>query len=325
MADITKLRKLSGAGMMDCKKALTESDGDLDKAMEIIREKGQAIAAKRSDREAAEGCVLAKKDGNFAAIIALKCETDFVAKNEDFVALAQAILDAAVAKRCQNIEEVKALPMGNGTVQDAVTDRSGITGEKMELDGYNFVEGPFTTVYNHMNKNQLCTIAAFNKENEEVAHNIVMQIAAMNPMAIDEDGISEEVKQQEIAVAIEKTKAEQVQKAVEAALKKAGLNPAHFDSEAHMESNMGKGWITAEDVEKAKEIIATTSAQKAANLPQQMIENIAKGRLGKFLKEVCLLNQEDIMDPKKSVREAMKEADADLKILSFKRFTLRAE
>ena len=325
MADITKLRKLSGAGMMDCKKALTESDGDLDKAMEIIRKKGQAIAAKRSDREAAEGCVLAKKDGNFAAIIALKCETDFVAKNEDFVALAQAILDAAVAKRCQNIEEVKALPMGNGTVQDAVTDRSGITGEKMELDGYNFVEGPFTTVYNHMNKNQLCTIAAFNKENEEVAHNIVMQIAAMNPMAIDEDGISEEVKQQEIAVAIEKTKAEQVQKAVEAALKKAGLNPAHFDSEAHMESNMGKGWITAEDVEKAKEIIATTSAQKAANLPQQMIENIAKGRLGKFLKEVCLLNQEDIMDPKKSVREAMKEADADLKILSFKRFTLRAE
>ena len=325
MADITKLRKLSGAGMMDCKKALTESDGDLDKAMEIIREKGQAIAAKRSDREAAEGCVLAKKDGNFAAIIALKCETDFVAKNEDFVALAQAILDAAVAKRCQNIEEVKALPMGNGTVQDAVTDRSGITGEKMELDGYNFVEGPFTTVYNHMNKNQLCTIAAFNKENEEVAHNIVMQIAAMNPMAIDEDGISEEVKQQEIAVAIEKTKAEQVQKAVEAALKKAGLNPAHFDSEAHMESNMGKGWITAEDVEKAKEIIATTSAQKAANLPQQMIENIAKGRVGKFLKEVCLLNQEDIMDPKKSVREAMKDADADLKILSFKRFTLRAE
>ena len=325
MADITKLRKLSGAGMMDCKKALTESDGDLDKAMEIIRKKGQAIAAKRSDREAAEGCVLAKKDGNFAAIIALKCETDFVAKNEDFVALAQAILDAAVAKRCQNIEEVKALPMGNGTVQDAVTDRSGITGEKMELDGYNFVEGPFTTVYNHMNKNQLCTIAAFNKENEEVAHNIVMQIAAMNPMAIDEDGISEEVKQQEIAVAIEKTKAEQVQKAVEAALKKAGLNPAHFDSEAHMESNMGKGWITAEDVEKAKEIIATTSAQKAANLPQQMIENIAKGRVGKFLKEVCLLNQEDIMDPKKSVREAMKEADADLKILSFKRFTLRAE
>ena len=180
MADITKLRKMSGAGMMDCKKALTESDGDIEKAMEIIRKKGQAIAAKRSDREAAEGCVLAKKDGEFAAIIALKCETDFVAKNEDFIALTQAILDAAVANKCKTLDEVKALPMGKGTVQDAVTDRSGITGEKMELDGYNVVEGAYTTVYNHMGKNQLCTIAAFNKESEEAAHNIAMQIAVLN-------------------------------------------------------------------------------------------------------------------------------------------------
>ncbi|WP_293670608.1 translation elongation factor Ts [uncultured Parabacteroides sp.] len=325
MADITKLRKMSGAGMMDCKKALTESDGDIEKAMEIIRKKGQAIAAKRSDRDAAEGCVLAKKDGEFAAIIALKCETDFVAKNEDFIALAQAILDAAVANKCKTLDEVKALPMGKGTVQDAVTDRSGITGEKMELDGYNVVEGAYTTVYNHMGKNQLCTIAAFNKESEDAAHNIVMQIAAMNPIAIDEAGVSEAVKEQEIQVAIEKTKAEQVQKAVEAALKKAGINPTHVDSEDHMESNMAKGWITAEDVAKAKEIIATVSAEKAANLPQQMIENIAKGRLAKFLKEVCLLNQEDIMDSKKTVRETMKEADPELQILAFKRFTLRAE
>ena len=325
MADITKLRKMSGAGMMDCKKALTESDGDIEKAMEIIRKKGQAIAAKRSDRDAAEGCVLAKKDGEFAAIIALKCETDFVAKNEDFIALAQAILDAAVANKCKTLDEVKALPMGKGTVQDAVTDRSGITGEKMELDGYNVVEGAYTTVYNHMGKNQLCTIAAFNKESEDAAHNIVMQIAAMNPIAIDEAGVPESIKEQEIQVAIEKTKAEQVQKAVEAALKKAGINPTHVDSEDHMESNMAKGWITAEDVAKAKEIIATVSAEKAANLPQQMIENIAKGRLGKFLKEVCLLNQEDIMDGKKTVRETMKEADPELQILAFKRFTLRAE
>ena len=252
MADITKLRKMSGAGMMDCKKALTESDGDIEKAMEIIRKKGQAIAAKRSDREAAEGCVLAKKDGEFAAIIALKCETDFVAKNEDFVALTQAILDAAVANKCRTLDEVKALPMGKGTIQEAVTDRSGITGEKMELDGYCVVEGAYTTVYNHMGKNQLCTIAAFNKESEEAAHNIVMQIAAMNPIAIDEAGVPESVKEKEIQVAIEKTKAEQVQKAVEAALKKAGINPSHVDSEAHMESNMDKGWITAEDVAKAK-------------------------------------------------------------------------
>ena len=322
MADITKLRKMTGAGMMDCKNALNDAEGDFDKAMEIIRKKGQAVAAKRSDREASEGCVLAKTTGDFAVIIALKCETDFVAQNADFVKLTQDIL----ANKCKTLDEVKALPMGNGTVQDAVTDRSGITGEKMELDGYLTVEGATTVVYNHMNRNGLCTIVAFNKNvDEQLAKQVAMQIAAMNPLAIDEDGVSEEVKQKEIEVAIEKTKAEQVQKAVEAALKKAGINPAHVDSEDHMESNMAKGWITAEDVAKAKEIIATVSAEKAAHLPEQMIQNIAKGRLGKFLKEVCLLNQEDIMDGKKTVREVLKEADPELKIVDFKRFTLRAE
>ena len=326
MADITKLRKMTGAGMMDCKNALNDAEGDFDKAMEIIRKKGQAVAAKRSDREASEGCVLAKTVGEFAAVIALKCETDFVANNADFVKLTQDILDAAVANKCQNLGEVKALPMGNGTVQDAVTDRSGITGEKMELDGYMFVNGASTVVYNHMNRNGLCTIVAFNKAtDEQLAKQVAMQIAAMNPIAIDEDGVSEEIKNTEIQVAIEKTKAELVQKAVDAALNKAGINPAHVDSEDHMESNMAKGWITAEDVAKAKEIIATVSAEKAANLPEPMIQNIAKGRLAKFMKEVCLLNQEDIMDAKKTVREVLKQADPELKIVDFKRFTLRAE
>ena len=291
MADITKLRKMTGAGMMDCKNALTESEGDFDKAMEIIRKKGQAVA-----------------------------------KNADFVALTQAILDAAIANKCQTLDEVKALPMGNGTVADAVVERSGVTGEKTELDGYNFVSGACTAVYNHMNKNQLCTIVAFNKVcDAQIAHEICMQIAAMNPIAIDEAGVPESVKQEEINVAVEKTKAEQIQKAVDAALKKAGINPAHVDSEEHMESNMAKGWITAEDVAKAKEIKATVAAEKAANLPQAMIENIAKGRLGKFLKEVCLLNQESIMDPKKTVAEALKAADPELVVTEFKRFTLRAE
>ena len=326
MADITKLRKMTGAGMMDCKNALNDAEGDFDKAMKIIREKGQAVAAKRSDREASEGCVLAKTTGDFAVVIALKCETDFVAQNADFVKLTQDILDLAVANKCKTLDEVKALQLGDVTVAQAVTDRSGITGEKMELDGYMTVEGADTVVYNHMNKNGLCTIVAFNKKvDEQLGKQVAMQIAAMNPIAIDEDGVSEEIKQKEIEVAIEKTKAEQVQKAVEAALKKAGINPAHVDSEDHMESNMSKGWITAEDVAKAKEIIATVSAEKAANLPEQMIQNIAKGRLGKFLKEVCLLNQEDVMDPKKTVREVLKEADPELKVIYFKRFTLRAE
>ena len=326
MADIQHLRKMTGAGMMDCKNALTEAEGNFDKAMEIIRKKGQAVAAKRSDRETSEGCVLAKSTGDYAAMIALKCETDFVAKNADFVALTQAILDAAIANKCQTLDEVKALPMGSGTIADAVVERSGVTGEKTELDGYSFVSGACTAVYNHMNKNQLCTLVAFNKPcDEKVAHEICMQIAAMNPIAIDEAGVPESVKEEEIKVAVEKTKAEQVQKAVDAALKKAGINPAHVDSEEHMESNMAKGWITAEDGAKAKEIKANVAAEKAANLPAAMIENIAKGRLGKFLKEVCLMKQESIMDPKKTVADVLKEADPELAVTEFKRFTLRAE
>ena len=326
MAEITKLRKISGAGMMDCKNALTEANGDIDKAMEIIRKKGQAVAAKRSDREAAEGCVLCKSTGDFAAIIALKCETDFVAKNADFVALTQAILDAAVENKCKTLDEVKALPLGNGTVQDAVTDRSGITGEKMELDGYNWIEGAATAIYNHQGKNALCTIAAFNKPaDEKVAHEILMQIAAMNPIAIDEDGVSEEIKQKEIQVAIDKTKAEQVQKAVEAALKKAGFNLYIAENEEHLNEGVMKGNITEAQAEEIRQLKAKVAEEKAANLPAAMIENIAKGRLGKFLKEVCLLKQEDIMDPKKTVADVLKESDPELKVVDFKRFTLRAE
>ena len=257
MTDIKKLREMTGAGLADCKKALAESD-DMDGAVAYLRKKGQAVAAKRSDREAAEGCVLVKAENGFGAIIALKCETDFVANNADFVALTQQILDAAVAAKCKTLDEVKALPMGEGTVQDAVTARSGITGEKMELDGYCTIEGENIATYNHMNRNGLCTMLALNKKvaDETVGKNIAMQIASAAPVAIDESGVPQSVKDNEFAVAIEKSKAEQVQKAVEAAIKKAGFNPAHFDSEDHMESNQAKGWITAEDVVAVKKIIA---------------------------------------------------------------------
>lgn len=326
MNDIKKLREMTGAGLADCKKALAEAD-DMDGAVAILRKKGQAVAAKRCDRDAAEGCVLVKAADGFGAIIALKCETDFVAANADFVALTQQILDAAVANKCKTLEEVKALPMGEGTVQDAVVARSGITGEKMELDGYQTIEGETIATYNHMNRNGLCTMLALNKnvEDENVGKNIAMQIASAAPVAVDESGVSQEVKDNEFNVAVEKTKEEQVHKAVEAALRKAGINPAHVDSEDHMESNMGKGWITAEDVARAKEIIATVSAEKAANLPEAMIQNIAKGRLNKFLKENCLLSQEYIWDKNMTVEQYLKSVDKELTVLAFKRFTLRAE
>ena len=326
MEDIKKLRTMTGAGLADVKKALTESEGDFNKAMEIIREKGQAIAAKRSDRETSNGCVLVKAADGFAAIIALKCETDFVANGADYIKLTQDILDAAVAAKAKSLDEVKELTIADGTkVQDAVIARSGITGEKMELDGYNFIEGDNVEVYDHMGKHTLCTMVQTNKEAKEQGHAIAMQVAAMKPVALNQESVPQEVIDEEIRVAVEKTKQEQVQKAVEAALKKAGINPAHVDSEDHMESNMGKGWITAEDVAKAKEIIATVSAEKAANLPEQMIQNIAKGRLNKFFKESCLLSQEFIQDSKLSVADYLKAADKELTVVDFKRFTLAAE
>ena len=326
MNDIKKLREMTGAGLADCKKALAESD-DMDGAVAYLRKKGAAVAAKRSDRDAAEGCVLVKAENGFGAIIALKCETDFVANNADFVALTQQILDAAVANKCKTLDEVKALLLGDSTVQDAVVARSGITGEKMELDGYNVIEGENIATYNHMNRNGLCTMVAMSKAvaDETVGKNIAMQVASAAPVAVSEAGVPQEVKDNEYNVAIEKTKEEQVHKAVEAALKKAGINPAHVDSEDHMESNMTKGWITAEDVARAKEIIATVSAEKAANLPAAMVENIAKGRLGKFLKENCLLSQEYIWDKNQTVEQYLKSVDKDLTVVAFKRFTLRAE
>ena len=184
IADVQKLRKLTGAGLADCKKALDETGGDIEKAIEIIRAKGQAIAAKRSDRETSNGCVLVKVENGFGAIIALKCETDFVANGKDYVQLTQDILDAAVAAKAKNLDEVKALTLADGTkVEDAVIARSGITGEKMELDGYSFIEGENIYTYNHMSKNLLCTMAQTTKPAAEEGHAVTMQIAAMKPIA----------------------------------------------------------------------------------------------------------------------------------------------
>lgn len=326
MEDIKKLRAMTGAGLADVKKALTEAEGDMDKAKELLRERGLAIAAKRSDRETSNGCLLVKKTDDFAAMVAVKCETDFVAAGKDFVALVQEILDAAVANKCKSLDEVKALVLASGdNAETAVQHRSGITGEKMELDGYLFLEGGNVEVYNHMNKNTLCTMVQTNKPAAEQGHAIAMQVAAMKPVALNEAGVPADVIESEKKVATEKTKQEQVQKAVEAALKKAGINPAHVDSEDHMESNMGKGWITAEDVAKAKEIIATVSAEKAASLPAAMIENIVKGRINRFFKESCLLNQEFIQDSKMTVAEYLQSADKELTVTAFKRFSLTAD
>ena len=210
MAEISKLRTMTGAGMMDCKNALTESNGDIEKAIEIIRKKGQAVAAKRSDREASEGCVLAAAEGEFAAVLALKCETDFVAKNADFIALTKQILDLAMAQKPADLAALKALIINGGrTVAELVTDRSGITGEKMELDYYEFVKGTDTVAYIHQG-NKLATLAAFNLANVDlqVKKDVAMQIASMSPISLDRSSVPADVIAKELEIGKEKARQE---------------------------------------------------------------------------------------------------------------------
>ena len=330
MAEISKLRTMTGAGMMDCKNALIEAENDFDKAIEIIRKKGQAVAAKRSDREASEGCVLAGEKDGFAAVLALKCETDFVAKNADFIALTQSILDKAIAEKPESLDALKALTFtaDGRTIADLVTERSGITGEKLELDYYEFVNGGTVTTYIHPG-NKLATIVAFaeNDAEYETIHGVAMHIAAMSPVAIDESAVPQKIKDNELAVAIEKTKTELVAKEVEVALKKAGINPAHVDSDDHIESNMAKGWITAEDAAKAREIKSTVVAEKSASLPEQKVNSIAAGRMAKFFKEYTLLEQKYEGGGEEAGKTTVKEvlAKKHLTCVAFKRVTLNQE
>ena len=326
MAEITKLRNLTSAGLMDCKKALAETNGDIEAAVEILRKKGQAVAAKREDRQASEGCVIARTDGQFAAILALNCETDFVAKNAGFVALANKLMDLAMANKFKTVDELKAFTVDGQTVADLITEESGKTGEKTEIGAYEVVEAPTTAAYNHFN-NKLAAIVGFNLEgvDPQIGREVCMQIASMNPVAVCREDVPQATIDAEISVAVEKTKQEQVGKSVEAALKKAGLNPNHFDSEDHIESNISKGWITPEEAAKGREIMKATAEAKAANLPEQMIQNIANGRLNKFFKESCLMEQEFVQDSKLTVGQFLEQSQKGLVVVNFKRVNLNQD
>jgi elongation factor Ts len=268
-----------------------------------------------------------KKEAGFAAMIAVKCETDFVANGADFIAMTQSILDAAVAAKCKTLDEVKELEINGQKAQDVVTQRSGITGEKMELDGYLTLEGENIEVYDHMGKHTLCTMVQLNKENVEAGHKLAMQVAAMKPVALNAEQVEKKILDEEYNTAVEKTKLEQVEKYVEMKLKKAGINPNLVDSEDHIESNMAKGWLTQEQADEARKLIETSKAEGEAQLKMQMIENIAKGRVQKFLKENCLIDQEFQFGDgdKATVAQWLKAQDKELSIVAFRRFTLVAE
>ena len=201
-AEVNKLRKMTGAGMMDCKRALVEAEGDFEKAIDILRKKGQKVASKRADKEANEGIVLAKttEDNKFAAVLKLSCETDFVAKNDDFVSFTNGIMDIILSEKPKDVAALNNLMMNNRTVEENVTEMVGKTGEKMELAGYDYIEAESTYAYNHMGS-KLATILGFTKDGfDDAGHQLAMQVAAMSPVAVDKDGVSQDVIDKEIEI-----------------------------------------------------------------------------------------------------------------------------
>lgn len=212
-AEVNKLRKQTGAGMMDCKKALQESDGDFEKAIDILRKKGQKVAAKRADRDATDGYVIGKtNDGNnFAMALMLNCETDFVAKSDDFVNFCKKVADLAIDKTPKTLDELKDLELEGRKVQEHVTDLMGKIGEKIELSEYEVVEAPFVAAYNHMG-NKLATVLGLNKAELEgvnaIGKELAMQVAAMNPVAVDKDDVDPKIIEKEKEIGMDQARQE---------------------------------------------------------------------------------------------------------------------
>lgn len=201
-SDVAKLRNMTGAGMMDCKQALTEAEGDFQAAVDILRKKGQKVANKRADRELSEGATLSKvaADGKSGVIILLGCETDFVAKNDDFVGFANQVLELALTNKPANLEALKALPMNSSTVGESMVDLTGKTGEKVDLSAYDLIAAEKVVAYIHPG-NKVSTLVGFNQEcADQVGRDVAMQIAAMAPIAVDQKSVSQEMIDREIAI-----------------------------------------------------------------------------------------------------------------------------
>ncbi len=207
--EVNKLRQMTGAGMMDCKKALEEANGDYEKAIETIRKKGQLVAAKRADREATEGVVLSKvsSEGTFGVLTVVCCETDFVAKNESFIQFANSIIDLSIEQKPSDIESVKTLKLNNLTVGEAILEKVGLIGEKIDLINYSTIEAANVVAYIHPG-NKLATLVGFNKKlsDNQLGKDVGMQIAAMNPVAIDKESVPVEIVAKEKEIALEQTK-----------------------------------------------------------------------------------------------------------------------
>lgn len=267
-AEVNKLRQITGAGMMDCKKALVEAEGDFDKAIELLRKKGQKVAANRADRDSAEGAAIAKVNANNTKgiVISLNCETDFVAINDSFIQLANDFADLALDTNTK--EELLAKPYGNITVGEKLIEQTGVIGEKIEIGDYRIIEAPFVGSYIHAG-NKIGVVVGLSAASDnaaEVSKNVAMQAAAMNPLALNESGVDQSVIEKEIEIAKDQLRQE------------------------------GK--------------------------PEAMLDNIAKGKLGRFFKDNTLVNQEFIKDSKLSVAEYVKAEAAGAEVVSFARVAL---
>ncbi len=267
-ADVAKLRNTTGAGMMDCKKALVEAEGDFEKAIDILRKKGQKVAANRADRESTEGAVIARvnEDNTLGIIISLNCETDFVAKNEAFVELAYELAEQAMNYASK--EEFLASDFHGISVADKLVEQTGVIGEKIEIGAFERIEGPFLGAYIHAG-NKIAAIASLSARVDgaaEVAHAVAMQIAAMNPIALDETQVSQET----------------------------------IDKELEIE----------------KELLVKEGK------PENIIENILKGKMQRFYKDNTLVHQAFIKDGAMSVADYVKSVDGDLKVVGFVRASL---
>lgn len=208
-AEINKLRQQTGAGMMDCRKALVESNGDFEAAIDYLRKKGQKVAALRGDREAKEGVIIAKTttDNKSGYIINISCETDFVSKNDEYIAFAQSIMDAVISNNVTSIEELNSVKLGNETVADKLNEQVAKIGEKISVSRFEKVEAPYVAAYIH-GSYRMGVLVGFNKINEEAGKDVAMQIAAMNPIAIDQSAVPAETIERERNIAIEQIKAE---------------------------------------------------------------------------------------------------------------------
>ena len=267
-ADVNKLRQVTGAGMMDCKKALVEADGDFELAIENLRKKGQKVAANRADRDSTEGAVIAVvNDAKTAGVvISLNCETDFVGKNETFVKLAQDLADLAL--NYSNKEDFMNASFSGMTVTEKLIEQTGVIGEKIEIKSFERLEGPFVGSYIHAGNKigTLTSLSASVAGAEEAARNVSMQAAAMSPIALNEAGVDQAIIEKEIEI--------------------------------------------------AKDLL------RQEGKPEAMIDNIAKGKLGRFFKDNTLVNQDYIKDSSMSVTAYIKSVDANLTVTGFKRVAL---